>query len=196
MSISYFESKKWKNITREERYFCSELFGCINGKEVDFIKLLNEKCTRKNLFNDKCEWDSGYEVCFYRDLLKMKGKPNKIIKKKQNGKTVKKFKYSPKRTFDLALFSNECIIVIEAKVQQGFDQKQLGNIEKDRCKILEIIKKDIKVKIVSLISSEYKKNMHKNTSDTFDCNITWKQIAKKYKGKKEIFDRADGLYKN
>lgn len=188
MSIKYLEDKSWKDITREERPFCSELFSCINGNENKFIKIINEECNSS--FDENCEWDSGYEVCFYRDFLKLKDK------------SVRESPYSQKRTFDLCLFSNKCIIIIEAKVQQGFESKQLSDFENDKADVKKLIKEythdDIDIKLIALTSSIYLKNLKKKKSKTlgfFDYQIDWLQLAATYKEKKEIFQRADDLYK-
>jgi|AntAceMinimDraft_9_1070365.scaffolds.fasta_scaffold18785_3 hypothetical protein len=199
MSISYFKKKNgknlsWEDITREERYFCSELFGCIKGNEKTFVKFLKSKSEKLSKINEKSEWDSGYEVCFYRDFLKIKAGSVDI--------SVKKSEYSQKRTFDLCLFSNECIIIIEAKAQQGFETKQLKSIEEDKKSVKKIIKEIIKeiknvnieVKLVSLTSSDY--TPKEKTENCFDCNIKWNDLVRLYKEKSSIFQRADNLYKN
>jgi len=41
MGLSYLKNKNWSEITREERYFCAELYFAIKGNETDFVKWLN-----------------------------------------------------------------------------------------------------------------------------------------------------------
>lgn len=113
MGFDYLDKKNWIDITREERFFCAYLYFDIKKDVNNFINWLNEN-TLDPKYNDKKihlgldvkqEWDVGFEVCFYRDY------------KHQNRESVQK-DYSPKRTFDLCLFSPDTIIIIEAKVQQ------------------------------------------------------------------------------
>ncbi len=198
MSIKYFKNKemknlKWENINREERPFCSELFSCIKGKEKDFVKFLKSESEGKlSEINANYEWDLGYEVCFYRDFLKMKEDDDKDNE------------YSLYRTFDLCLFSNKSIIIIEAKVQQKFKSDQLTDIKNDKKDIKKFIKKytdeNIEVKLISLASSKYYENLKKfgkpEKLDFFDCRITWQQLADKYIEKSGLFKYADELYKN
>lgn len=51
------------------------------------------------------DWDLGYEVCLYRDVLWQKG-----------GLSAVGLELPPKRTFDLCLFGERALVVIEAKV--------------------------------------------------------------------------------
>lgn len=83
--------KPWLEITREERYFCAELFFEIRNDPKRFINFLNKNKILE--FNPDQDWEIGYEVCFYRDLLY------------SDRKRVRKYeKYPTKRTFDLCLF--------------------------------------------------------------------------------------------
>ena len=59
------------------------------------------------------DWDLGYEVCFYRDL----SWPCQ--------KTAHQDGYAAKRTFDLCLFGEKAIIIIEAKVFQRFEADKI-----------------------------------------------------------------------
>ena len=194
MSIKYFnnnnlEDNNWEDITREERFFCSELFSFIKNNEKDFVKFLNKECNSD--FDEMCNWDSGYEVCFYRDFLKSKKRG------------IKKTEFPQKRTFDLCLFSNECIIIIEAKVQQPFRSRQNKEIEKDKERINDLLKdcgfNKIKVKLISLASSIYYDRCRDKTLEMFDYRISWNKIAKEYKNKykgkeKNLFEIANEIY--
>jgi len=117
MVLSYFGNKKrWENITREERYFCSVLFWHVknNSLENQFIKCLNELTESKK--NDHLnKWEIGYEVCFYRDYLKA-----------IHNRSTHNTDYSGKRTYDMCLFSENRIIIIEAKAHQKLERHQLN----------------------------------------------------------------------
>lgn len=190
MGFKYLDGENWINISREERLFCAHLYWRIRNKKHNFIKWLNDN---KSLGLDKnCEWEVGYEVCFYRDYFKLK---NKLIK--NSG-------YSQKRTFDLCMFSENRILIIEAKVQQGFKIKQVEDIEKDIESIEKLLRKslgfDIDVKLIALVSSKYYDNLKKKDKngvksilDEFSTIITWKDMDKLFEG--DIFGKADEKYK-
>jgi len=210
MQLPYFESdlyksSSWDNITREERYFCFELFQNIKKDQKKFLSLIKNGINYDRYKNGKFtteskqlklkylesieskSFDVGVEACFYRDLLKW------------NGKGIKIFKQLPqKRTFDLALFSENEIIIIEAKAQQGFDTKQMEDFEKDKDYINElfkIIKKPApKVYIVGIHSSKYTPSP--TTKNHFDATITWEQIANTYPNSKALFNRANDIYRD
>jgi hypothetical protein len=68
--------KPWSEITREEIYFCAELFFEIRKGVKKFIQFLNINPSF-NLNKDE-EWEVGFEVCFYRDYLYSIGESVKV----------------------------------------------------------------------------------------------------------------------
>jgi hypothetical protein len=174
-----FDRKNWIDITREERLFCAHLyFDIIKNGEKNFVSWLNNKMTDPKLrLNPDDNWEVGYEVCFYRDYLYFMGDP------------VKKSDFFDKRTFDLCLFSDKNIVIIEAKAQQGFHGNQLADFGNDR-KLMAKLLPDIGLTIVALISSRY------SPKAPFDAKFTWKEISDHYAINKAIYERADDLYGN
>lgn len=141
MNKTYLKNKSWAEITREERLFCSHLYHHIrephNTKE--FVNWLNTANSPVKDFQNTLqldattEWEAAFEVCFYRDVLKsfdlsVKAEQvylNKIPK--IDNKAVNMIK----RTFDLALFSDDTIVIIEAKAAQGLTKEQFADFEMD-----------------------------------------------------------------
>lgn len=186
MGFTYLKECSWLDVTREERLFCSYLYWDIKGKEKDFVLWLNENTDLGLRVDDN--WEVGYEVCFYRDLQKLRKEPLDLTR------------YSIKRTFDLCLFSENTIVIIEAKVQQMFSKNEVQEFQKDRENIPAIIGKDLDVVVVALASSEYFKNYRKYgrhdilSKPNFDAQIKWKQLYDLYR--REIYLEADRKYKS
>lgn len=182
MGLSFINNKKWQEITREERFFCSHLYHSIINREREFVEWLNNNTTLK--LNPNANWEIGYEVCFYRDLIYHWKKLGKIIPPKNQ--------YSPKRTFDLCLFSNDHLVIIEAKAQQGFHGNQLKEFEKDKSDIRRLLgKEDFKIDVVLLHSSEYHPRDKRIKSYE---SFTWIDIYNSFE-KNNIFKNADDIYK-
>ena len=153
MTLNFIQSK-WQDITREERFFCSHLYHSIINREKEFIEWLINNTTLK--LNLNSNWEVGYEVCFYRDL---------IHHWKTQGKTILNDNtYSLKRTFDICMLSNEQIVIIEAKAQQGFHGDQLRDFEKD--------KQDIK----NLLSSTYGKDTKEYRNMMFAIDMYYSSL--------------------
>ena len=188
MPFSYLGGKKWIEISREERLFCAELYFQYRNKPCQLVEMLTnfwpsgsstDRTNRGHDFvpNPQSKWELAYEVCLYRDVLK------------SQDKGIKATEYPIKRTFDLCLFSNEQIIVIEAKANQYFDKKQLLTFDDD----VKLIKKlfdlnqDFPVYLVGIKSSYYQPNPE--TRGHFDLILDWKS----FNG--ELFQRADDIYK-
>ena len=193
------KKKNWLDITREERLFCAHLYFDIKDQEKLFVEWLNSKLEGLQC-NPGAEWEVGYEVCFYRDYLYSKS--HKIREYNRD----KEKQYSEKRTFDLCLFSDEQIIIIEAKVQQGFNAHQIKSFVEDKTAVQGILKdtnENIRVDIVGLCSSTYLSNLEKHGKcailDPFDGHIiTWKEISEIEKfryNNKDIYIKAnDEIY--
>ncbi len=179
--VTYFNNKKWQEITRDERFFCSHLYHSIINREKEFVEWLNNN-PKINL-NPNNNWEVGYEVCFYRDLIHhWKDDTKRKIKSPKQ--------YSPKRTFDLCLFSNTNIVIIEAKVQQGFTTKQLIEIRRDKKSIRSLLGQHefvVDIQIVLLHSSLY------SPRNEFP-KIKWIDLYNSFDNNK-LFKRADGLYR-
>jgi len=176
--ISYLQNKTWnEEISRTEALFCAELFFLLKEKD-NLLKFI------KNFQIKQGNYDVGYEVSFYRDILKVKEFADKI-----------KGKYSLHRTFDLTLFSENDIYIIEAKAHDGFNNEQLDNFIKDKKDILKILeeinsKTKIEIHLLALISSNYRLKIE--TKNKFDSIITWKEVYELFGN--EMFNRADEIY--
>ena len=43
MGLSYLDGKNWAEVTRDERYFCQQLFAVVQRRGVkEFVELLNQ----------------------------------------------------------------------------------------------------------------------------------------------------------
>lgn len=173
--MKYFNNKAWAHITREERYFCAELFFELRENPKPFFELIEKKAE---------VFEIAYEVCLYRDILKA------------YGKSIKASSLPQKRTFDLALFSENEIIIIEAKANTGFNNKQLDSFNEEVANIKSLFKllghKTPKISTIAIFSSKY--TPKPETVKNFIKTITWKELAKLYPSKKELFISADNTY--
>jgi len=184
MGISYLRDQPWSTWTREERYFCAVLFFQARQDPASFASWLIDAAGLD--IDPAGEWDLGYEVCFYRDFLWQLG-----VSAKQRG-------LPGKRTFDLCLFGERDLVVIEAKVCEAFGGAQNDDFAQDKARInsLEGLE-EINVHVTALASSRYFANVAKfgrpETLTMFDGRITWAQVAERYSD--ELLRQADGMYK-
>lgn len=167
----------WWQVTRDERFFCAHLYRKILEAEngvAKFVEHINATCG--STLPQDANWELGYEVCFYRDLW---------------WHYEKSFdRYSPKRTFDLCLFSNEMIVVIEAKAFEGFNEPQLESFEND----LDEIKKIPRFEKVEVVMLGLSSSRVKLTPAVFKGKIlSWKGLSESY-GDDPVLQRADNLY--
>jgi len=206
MNIPYFKGCTWKDLSREERFYCFILYQhAILQEPREFAKFIRDKATWKEETTDyknktaialdpSIDWEIGVEVCFYRDY------------RWHHGESVRDSDFSPKRTFDLCLFSPETIVIIEAKVAQDFDGEQIETFKDDRWKIPNLIKEldrtastnvqTPKVLLVALASSKYVEPSLKRVNSAlkdFDGSLTWQDVSTEYTDD-PLFKQADELY--
>lgn len=177
MGFNYLNGKRWSLVTRDERFFCMRLYELINRETPEsFVAYL---CDTKGLdVPIEGEWEVGYEVCFYRDLWQHRGRKGKL--------------FSPKRTFDLCLFGEKAIVIIEAKAAVGFSKAQTKSFEKDVDEVKKLTGVE-NIKLMGLCSSKY--NVEREIASIFTGPILhWKELAERYSND-EILLRADCSYK-
>ena len=174
MGLSYLGGDSWNEITREERFFCLQLYNHIKISGIKgFVQLLIDSGLDIPL---ETNWEIGYEVCFYRDVLFSRNKP-----------VQSRFQ---KRTFDLCLMSDDAIVIIEAKAQGGFEGKQLRSFKNDAAEIFAIT--GIRnVKSIAIHSSKY--NPKIETLADFQVVLTWDSLSAFY-GNDPVLLKANGVY--
>ena len=202
-------------LRRYRTTFRSLYFDIINNGIPHFITQLNNLDRNIQLESNK-EWDIGFEVCFYRDLLYCYGnkeKPIRVVNEKREKEGLPKF--PEKRTFDLCLFSEDEILIIEAKAQQGLESEQCDTFKNDVENIKELFSEiDIpmspEIKLVLIASSNYLKSPSfkrengigkrfiEENRDLVSGRVSWKSISTitEYSYNKEIYERADNSYKH
>ncbi|MCB9190283.1 MAG: hypothetical protein H6602_01270 [Flavobacteriales bacterium] len=190
------ENKRWSEITRDERFFCAELYQTFKDDPYGLVALIwdNNKLSKK--IGDKPKagaWELGFEVCYYRDVIHFRSSrlDNTHPESCDSIRKLEITSWDPsysgsktffpmKRTFDLCLFSDEQLIVIEAKVQQGFNSDQLRSFEEDR-KLIKALhrEEEIDVKIIGLFS-DTPNPPSSGVLEYFDGVLTWEMIGKKH----------------
>ena len=173
------EMKPWKEITREERYFCSFLFHDIRANPAPFMALLTKsglEVPQGTTINDV-----GYEVCFFRDAAKI---DVDLIESHSN---------LEKQTFDFVLWlSDESMVIIEAKAQQGFGMKQLKKLSDSKSLIVNSKYPISRINLIGLASSNY--SPQDGVNNILAPILTWKEVMNIYPSNARIYERANGVY--
>jgi hypothetical protein len=175
VGFSYLNGLSWAEVTREERFFCQYLFNLLKKHgTTTFLEYVNRQVGLS--LPVRAAWEPAFEACFYRDLRHLKGRTGPL--------------HSPKRTFDLCLFSEKAILIIEAKAQQNFDGEQLSSFAADRVQVRVLT--GVATYVVGLASSE--------CPATPACDqvfegplLRWRDLASLY-GEDATLLRADAIY--
>ncbi len=173
--ISWLDGKSWWEVSRDERSFCAELLFLARQDLPAFVQYLNDQHAAE--MDPNANWELAYEAVFYRDVWHARG--------------AEGMPFSYKRTFDLALFSDEDILIIEAKAQQGFKRDQLEEFKQDGEQVrLQV--PNCRVRLAALASSKYKAT--EEVQAYFDGPyLTWAELAALYGDDPKLL-RADELY--
>ncbi|MCZ7645684.1 MAG: hypothetical protein M5U26_10430 [Planctomycetota bacterium] len=185
MGIPYLKHRPWSSWTRDERFFCAVLYAHASKEPTAFARWLIDKANLKEVADS--EWDLGVEVCFYRDYLWH-----------QPGKSAGKVDLPAKRTFDLCLFGERDIIIVEAKVCEPYDLAQNEDFRSDKEERINGIPglEGIRVHLVALASSRYFANAKKfgrpETLTMFDGRVSWADVNGRYPD--DLLAQADQMY--
>lgn len=192
MSIDYLDGLGWaERWSREERQFCAVLYAHARNDPQDFARWVID--TAPVPFADASgDWDLGCEVCFYRDYFHVRKHADPSLLSAREGG------YPYKRTFDLCLFGERAIIVIEAKVHEGFKTSQNDAFRQDIDYIRRAIGRErLPVFIVPLATGHYLESMRAPIDTLFTGRLTWAQVAtyveERY-GRDPLLERANELY--
>lgn len=189
---NWLNDEKWAQITREERQFCADLYLEIRDQPSEFVRFIKEckqKETLTESLDEELDWEVAYEMAYYRDL-------NHAKKAKGDERDGNKH-----RKFDLALISNQQLIIVEAKAQGGFTSDDKKTYKTD-LKDIRASRKDpdLKVFLVALCSSHWFDSDKRQVKIEEVANyvITWKELAEQSvftscKSRKS-FCRADYIY--
>jgi hypothetical protein len=183
VGIAYLQGQPWSSWTRDERFFCSVLYSHASADPGAFAEWL---ITSADLSaSPEGEWDLGYEVCFYRDYLWQ-----------QPCDSARKAGLPAKRTFDLCLFGERDIVVIEAKVCQAFGGAQNEDFAQDKARIGSLPGLEaVNVHLVALASAAYLGSAKRrpSTLNMFDGRISWADVNARYPDR--LFQQADRMYR-
>ena len=191
---SYLDGKRWADISREERFFCSHLYALAHKNLLPLIRAINE-ANADNVkvgwlpLSETVDWEVGFEVCLFRDWRHYKRRQDRSF-------TVEDV--SLKRTFDLGLFSEKRIVLIEAKAQQGFenDREQFQGFKADLEKaaaalgIASAVPPDPRLDLLLLASGDAVKKLR----EAGHYCLTWAALGAIYDDK--VLDRAERIYRD
>ena len=182
MGLTYFSGSTWAAISREERFYCAILYWHIRQNPASFLQWLSS--VTHLALDPTAFWEAGYEVCFYRDYLKSRNR------------SVRESIYSEKRTFDLCLFSDSDIVIVEAKVYEPFKVDQCRVFGGDIQAVKAVLEHDVRVHLLALASSKYLNNYktygRQSTLEVFHDRISWKMLSEHFA--EPLFKQADDLY--
>jgi hypothetical protein len=176
MGLKYLNGASWSEITREERYFCAHLFHLVGERGLPhLIGYLNERHGAR--LDPNANWELAYEACFYRDV--------------HHSRRAAGTPFSVKRTFDLALLSDDDIMIIEAKANGEFHDEQLQSFALDRAQMIKETGVR-RVTLAALNSSRYA--VPGEVMALFDGpRLTWRELAELFGGDTSLL-RADAIY--
>jgi hypothetical protein len=184
MAVWYLKGRPWSDWTRDERFFCSALYSHA-AKDVSRFAAVISVAAGFTL-PESDSWDLGYEVSFYRDFLwQQKLRPSD-------------FEVSDQRAFDLCLFGEQSLVIIEAKVFEPFSASQNRVFELDKVKLNTLPGlEEVSVRLVALASSRYFANQKEHGRDgtlgMFDGRVTWAQLYEEYGD--PLLAQADRTYR-
>lgn len=196
MGFSYMNGNEWKDVTRDERWFCADLFFQLKENDTvkEFTKALIKKVGLKGI-NNISNPEMGFEVAYYRDVIfdEEFDEDNEKIKRFADKKSIQGLL---KRTFDLCIFLPKDIIIIEAKAVESLTNKQMLEFVYDDMSIKALHDKlfkikDVNVHIVGLVGDGYTPRLIEDYMPENLKKIDKKVVRKIATFKKQIIKWSD-----
>jgi len=200
VSVPYLRSMPWSAWTRDERFFCSVLYADARANPAALaatVEQLSGVALRGS------GWDLGFEVCFYRDYL-WQLKPKSSSYESFVASLGLSCTPSLKRTFDLCLFGESQLVIIEAKVCEGFTNLQNTEFDDDRAMIASLPGlEQVEVVLIGLASQRYldgrgprDESGKRQALTVFDGVMSWGALASAFKGEtSQLLQQADEMYR-
>lgn len=186
----YLDRNRWADISREERFFCAHLYALSYKSPRALVAAINKAnvdVAGWEPLQETHDWEVGFEVCFFRDL-----RHSKLLRRKLENVSLK-------RTFDLALFSERRIVLIEAKAQQGFEgdvlqlagfKADLANAHSALVDVAEALP-ELRLDLILLASTPAVTKLTTMIPETH-YSLTWAQLFNAYEDK--VLERAEKIY--
>ncbi len=199
MAAPYLQHQPWSAWTRDERFFCSVLYSDAQANPAEFAAIV-QRLSGVTLHG--AQWDLGFEVCFYRDYL-WQLKPRAASYEAFATSIGLPRTPSLKRTFDLCLFGESQLVVIEAKVCEGFTLSQNSEFADDRGMITSLPGFDaVDVVLIGLASQSYLDGRgprdepgDRQALKVFDGTMSWGALAREFSGETaRLMQQADEMY--
>lgn len=190
---SYLDYRRWASISREERYFCAHLYALAYQNPRRLVQAINARALHASArqrwepLSEMDDWELGFEVCLFRDL-----RHQKLLRGPVQAVSLK-------RTFDLCLFSERRIVVIEAKAQQGFenDRVQLDAFAKDLERAAVALRNvdasvpSVQLNLLLLASANAIDKLHGKIPNVH-FTMTWRDLFSTYQD--GVLRRAEEIY--
>ncbi len=175
------DRKLISEISRTEVFYTASLhFACEESKNLRAISDVFRKALK--IEDDVTVVDRGFEVCLFRDFAKAG-----LLNRQDN-----RFE---KQTFDnVFILSDDSIVLVEAKVHQGFNNQQIGQMKEARTILESQDTPWSKVYLVGLCSSKY--SPKQDTQDQFNAVIRWSELSSALNSHEALFTQADSIYQN
>ena len=199
---SYFATgQSWASLNRSERAFCAALYRHDLARPGSLAAAIGLHCKAPPQRGTKWDWNSApviavpkadawetaLEACFFRDMYRAKPTATK----------PKNFNALAQTTFDLVLFSDDAIIVIEAKGIESFSTAQLRRIAGIKSGMSALVGNSVQVLFYGLISSKYLRNISNRPAAgelyQLDGLVAWRDLAAFYEAC-PLLAQADAVY--
>ena len=188
----FIDGKTWREVTRTERYFVWRLASLIMNDPQYFVDKVLIQHLNLNSHLSELKWDVSTDVHLFRDIrFYMQRKPCE-------GQEYEHL--SDSMEFDLVLFSNELLVIFEAKAWCKYEPDQLVKFKNELKSFSELSELDLKTKMFGIHSSRYSPTETTLSGFHNKGYITWQQLhsvySNLYPDVSQDFIRADRCYPN
>lgn len=189
--LHWLQGKSWWEVSRDERFFCAELYQRIRGDVTRFVAYLSRELD----LDPRGQWQVAYPVCLQSDLWSPRGRSDSerrdtIRPHVERSSGIERTRFE--RSSNLALLSDHEVVLIEVAGEHGLQLESVQQLVRAATDLKELLPQLRDVFCAGLISSQIEppREVARALGGPL---LRWKALAELY-GDDELLQRADALF--
>lgn len=189
--VHWLQGKSWWEVSRDERFFCAELYQRIRGDVTRFVAHLSRDID----LDPRGQWQVAYPVCLQSDLWSPRSRSDEerrdtIRPHVERSSGIERTRFQ--RSSNLALLSEHEVVLIEVAGELGLQLESVHQLVRAAADLKDLLPQLRDVFCAGLVSSQVEPP-REVTRALGGPLLRWKALAELYGGDEQLL-RADALF--
>ncbi|MEY4545902.1 MAG: hypothetical protein RL685_2097 [Pseudomonadota bacterium] len=189
--LHWLQGKSWWEVSRDERFFCAELYQRIRGDVTRFVAYLSREID----LDPRGHWQAAYPVCLQSDLWQPRSRSDADRRDTarppvERSSGIERVRFE--RSSNLALLSDHDVVLIEVAGEHGLQLESVQQLNRAAADLKDLLPQLRDVYCAALVSSQTEppREVVRALGGPL---LRWKALSELY-GDDELLLRADTLF--